>query len=461
MGVFEVKETKGNEFLATAPVGRLLIKLAVPTVAAQIINMLYNIVDRIYLGHMPGDGKLALTGVGVCMPIILIVSAFAALVGSGGAPRASIFMGKGDDDSAQRIMGSCLCATLLTALVLTAAQLIFWRPFLMAFGASEETIGYAGDYIRIYALGTVFVLLTLGMNAYISAQGFTSVSMRTVLIGALCNIALDPIFIFAFKMGVRGAALATIVSQAVSCLWVMRFLTSEKSVIRLKRECLRLDIKVLLPCLALGIAPFIMQGSESLVVVCFNSSLQSYGGDIAVGAMTILSSVMQFAQMPSYGLAQGAQPIMSYNYGAGNLERVKKTFRLLLLWSLCYSLAVWLAVIGLPHVFAGIFTPDAELMAYSASALRIYCAVLFVMGIQAACQMAFVSLGKAGASVLVAVVRKFVLLIPLIYIMPAIMDDKVKAVYMAEPVADFMAVSFTVILFIFSFRKVMKQGEKN
>lgn len=456
-----MKETKGNEFLATAPVGRLLIKLAVPTVAAQIINMLYNIVDRIYIGHMPGDGKLALTGLGVCMPVILIMSAFAALVGSGGAPRASIFMGKGDDASAQRIMGSCLCATILTAVLLTAIQLIFWKPLLLAFGASADTIGYAGDYLRIYALGTVFVLLTLGMNAYISAQGFTSVSMRTVLIGALCNIVLDPLFIFAFKMGVRGAALATILSQAISCLWVLRFLCSEKSVLRIRRKYLRLDIRVLLPCFALGLAPFIMQGSESLVVVCFNSSLQSYGGDIAVGAMTILSSVMQFAQMPSFGLAQGAQPIISYNYGAGRFDRVKKTFRLLLLWSLCYSVTVWLLVIGMPHVFAGIFTPDAELMAYSASALRIYCAVLFVMGIQAACQMAFVSLGKAGASILVAVVRKFLLLIPLIYIMPALITDKVSAVYMAEPVADFIAVSFTSVLFVFSFRKALRQGEKN
>jgi len=456
-----MKEEKGNEFLASAPIGRLLMKLAVPTVAAQIINMLYNIVDRIYIGHMPGDGKLALTGIGVCMPIILIISAFAALVGSGGAPRASIFMGKGDDDAAQRIMGSCFCATVAAALVLTVIQIVFWEPLLMVFGASTDTISYAGEYIRVYALGTVFVLLTLGMNAYISAQGFTSVSMRTVLIGALCNIVLDPIFIFGFKMGVRGAALATILSQAISCLWVLRFLTSQKSVIRLKREYMRLDAKILLPCFALGLAPFIMQGSESLVVACFNSSLQSYGGDIAVGAMTILSSVMQFAQMPSYGLAQGAQPIISYNYGAGNYDRVKKTVWVLLIWSMCYSLTVWLLVMGMPHVFAGIFTPDAELMAYSASALRIYCAVLFVMGIQAACQMAFVSLGKAGASILVACVRKFVLLIPLIYIMPALMENKVNAVYMAEPVADFAAVSFTAVLFAFSFRKVMKQGEKN
>ena len=456
-----MKDTKGNEFLATAPVGRLLIKLAVPTVAAQIINMLYNIVDRIYIGHMPGDGKLALTGLGVCMPIILIISAFAALVGSGGAPRASIFMGKGDDESAERILGSCFSATLITALLLTAVQLLFWKPLLLCFGASSQTIGYAGQYIRIYALGTVFVLLTLGMNAYIAAQGFTSVSMKTVLIGAVCNIVLDPLFIFAFKMGVRGAALATILSQAISCVWVLRFLRSEKSVLRLRRRFMRPELKVLLPSFALGIAPFIMQGSESLVVVCFNSSLQEYGGDIAVGAMTILSSVMQFCQMPSYGLAQGAQPIMSYNYGAGNLQRVKKTFGLLLLWSMCYSLVVWLAVILLPGVFAGIFTPDAELMAYSASALRIYCAVLFVMGIQAACQMAFVSLGKAGSSILVAAVRKFVLLIPLIYIMPALMEDKVRAVYMAEPVADVLAVSFTALLFVFSFRKVLKESEKS
>jgi len=449
------KET-GNEFLATAPVGRLLLKLALPTVAAQIINMLYNMVDRIYIGHMPGDGKLALTGVGVCMPIILITSAFAALVGSGGAPRASIFMGKGDRDSAERTMGNCLSALVILSIVLTGAVLIWWRPILMAFGGSADTIGYAGDYMRIYALGTLFVQFTLGMNAYISAQGFTSVSMRTVLIGAVCNIILDPIFIFGLRLGVRGAAMATVISQAISSVWVLRFLSSEKSLLRIRKKNLRIRWKVLGPCLALGLAPFIMQGSESLVVVCFNSSLQSYGGDIAVGAMTILSSVMQFAQMPSYGLAQGAQPIISYNYGAGNLRRVRKTFTILVSSSLVYSVIVWLLVISLPQVFAGIFSPDEALVEYTAQALRVYCAVLFVMGIQAACQMTFVSLGKAGASILVAVMRKFVLLLPLIYIMPALAQDKVRAVYMAEPVADFLAVSFTVLLFVFSFRKVLR-----
>jgi len=390
------------------------------------------------------------------MPIILITSAFAALVGSGGAPRASIFMGKGDRDSAERTMGNCLSALVILSIVLTGAVLIWWRPILMAFGGSADTIGYAGDYMRIYALGALFVQFTLGMNAYISAQGFTSVSMRTVLIGAVCNIILDPIFIFGLRLGVRGAAMATVISQAISSVWVLRFLSSEKSLLRIRKKNLRIRWKVLGPCLALGLAPFIMQGSESLVVVCFNSSLQSYGGDIAVGAMTILSSVMQFAQMPSYGLAQGAQPIISYNYGAGNLRRVRKTFTILVSSSLVYSVIVWLLVISLPQVFAGIFSPDEALVEYTAQALRVYCAVLFVMGIQAACQMTFVSLGKAGASILVAVMRKFVLLLPLIYIMPALAQDKVRAVYMAEPVADFLAVSFTVLLFVFSFRKVLR-----
>ena len=302
---------KGNDFLATEPVGRLLLRLALPTVAAQIINLLYNVVDRIYIGHMPGNGKLALTGLGVCLPLIMAVSAFAALISAGGAPRASIFMGKGDKESAERTMGSCLSAQVLVSVLLTAILLIWNRPLLMAFGGSADTIEPACAYMRIYALGTLFVQLTLGMNAYISAQGFTSVSMRTVLIGALCNIVLDPIFIFLFKMGVQGAALATVISQGVSCVWVISFLCSERSILKIRRSCLKIDSALYLPCLALGAAPFIMQSSESLIIVCFNSSLQKYGGDVAVGAMTILTSVMQMIVLPLQGSARAPSPLQA------------------------------------------------------------------------------------------------------------------------------------------------------
>ena len=326
-----------KDFLATAPVGKLLFKLALPTVTAQIINMLYNIVDRIYIGHIPDIGADALTGVGVCMPLIMIVSAFAALVGYGGAPRASISMGTGDNRSAEKILGNCFTALLLISAALTAVLLVFNRTFLMAFGASENTIRYAVDYMNIYAAGTVFVQITLGMNMFITAQGFAKTGMLSVLIGAAANIILDPIFIFGLDMGVQGAALATVLSQAMSCAWVLAFLFGKKTHLKIKKENLLLKSKVILPSLALGLSTFIMQASESVISVCFNASLLRYGGDTAVGAMTILTSVMQFAMLPLQGLGQGAQPIISYNYGAGNTERVKSAFKLLLIASMCYA----------------------------------------------------------------------------------------------------------------------------
>ncbi|MBE5922184.1 MAG: MATE family efflux transporter [Lachnospiraceae bacterium] len=451
---------KNNEFLGTEPVGKLLFKLAIPTITAQLINMLYNIVDRIYIGHMPGDGDLALTGVGVCMPIILFVSAFAALISAGGAPRASIFMGKGDIESAEKTMGSCFSLQAIVSLILTVVLLVWHEDLLLAFGASENTIDYAADYIQIYAFGTIFVQLTLGMNAYITAQGFAKVGMFTVMIGAICNIILDPIFIFGFGMGVRGAALATILSQGISCVWVILFLCGKKTLLRLKRETLRIRPQLVLPCVALGIAPFIMQSSESVISVCFNSSLLQYGGDVAVGAMTILTSVMQFAMLPLQGLAQGAQPITSFNYGAKNPQRVKKIFKLLLICSLVYSMTLWSLIQMFPRTFAGIFTPDTTLLDFTEKVLPIYCGGLGIFGLQIACQMTFVSLGKAFSSVIVAVMRKFVLLLPLIYIMPYVMSDKTLAVYTAEPVADVLAVTFTGLLFFFQFRKAIRNIEK-
>ncbi len=449
--------TIDNTFLGTEKVSMLLLRLSIPTITAQLINMLYNVVDRIFIGHIPEVGDLALTGVGVCMPLIMVVSAFSSLCCSGGAPRASIFMGKGDDTSAENTMGSCFTLQVLMSLLLTAVLLLWHEDFLWAFGASENTISYAADYMRIYAFGTLFVQLTLGMNYYVTAQGFSKVAMKTVLIGAACNIVLDPIFIYAFGLGVKGAALATILSQGVSCVWVVAFLAGKRSRLRLRPSSLPIRAKLVLPCLALGLSPFVMQSSESVISVCFNASLLEYGGDIAVGAMTILASVMQFAMLPLQGMAQGAGPITSYNFGARKKERVKESFSLLLKCSLIYSMALWGFIMLCPRLFASIFTPDPTLIDFTAKALRVYCGVLGIFGLQIACQMTFLALGNAKSSILVAVVRKFALLLPLIYLMPRLMADQTVAVYTAEPIADILAVSFTALLFRYQFKKTMNE----
>lgn len=448
-----------KEFLGTEPVGKLLFKLAVPTVVAQLVNMLYNIVDRIYIGHMPGDGSLALTGVGVCLPVIMIVSAFAALVSAGSAPNASIYMGKKDYDSAEKILGGSFSLQIIISLVLTVLLVLFHRPLLLTFGASANTIDYASAYMSIYALGTLFVQLTLGMNAFIIGQGFTKIGMYTIVVGAIINIILDPILIYGLGMGVQGAALATILSQCASAVWCVMFLCGKKTILKLRREHLKIDWKLIAPCLALGVATFIMQASESVISVCFNASLLKYGGDIAVGAMTICSSVMQFAMLPLQGIAQGAQPISSYNYGAKNADRVRQTFRLLFISCMVYAITLWLCIQIKPELFVRIFTPDAELIAFAQKALKVYCGALFLFGIQISCQMTFVSTGNAPCSVIVAVVRKFVLLLPIIYIMPHVLADQAMAVYWAEPVADAIAVSFTAILFFTQFRKALRKLE--
>lgn len=454
---------KNNNELGSAPIGPLLFKLAVPTVVAQLINMLYNVVDRIYLGHIPGEGSLALTGVGVCLPIILVVSAFAALVASGGAPKASIAMGRGDNDEAERILGSCFSFLIIISVVLSLVLIIFNRPMLLTFGASENTIDYASSYMTIYACGTIFVQMTLGMNAFITAQGKTTTSMLTVVIGAVMNIILDPIFIFVFGMGVKGAALATIMSQCVSSVWCIVFITGKKSLLRLKVKNMKIVPALLLPCLALGISTFIMQSTESVISVCFNSSLLKYGGDIAVGAMTICTSVIQMVMLPLQGISQGAQPISSYSYGAGNKERVKKCYKYLLISSFTFSTIAWALILLFPQVFAKIFTPDPELVEYASKALRVYLGAIFVFGIQISCQMTFISIGNALSSVIVAVVRKFVLLIPLIYIVPHFFKDNTMGVFAAEPIADFIAVICTVTIFYFQFRASLSkldEGEK-
>ena len=447
-----------REFLGTQPIGPLLKQLAIPTVTAQLINMLYNIVDRIYIGHIPNEGAAALTGLGICVPLIMIVSAFAAFAGSGGAPRSSIAMGRGDWEEAERILGNCFALQIMISLCLTGLMLLFHRPLLMMFGASEHTIDYAASYMRIYAMGTIFVQLTLGMNAFITAQGFTKVSMKSVMIGAVTNIILDPIFIYGMDMGVAGAALATILAQGCSCVWVLAFLFGKKTNIKLKRENLRLDGTILLPCIALGLATFIMNASESAIFFCYNTSLLKYGGDIAVGAMTILMSVTQLAVLPLQGVGQGAQPIISYNYGAGNADRVRAAFKLLIKVNMTYAVCMWLFVQGFPQIFTTLFTNDAALAEFAKTALRVYFAVLFMFGIQISCQMTFGALGRAKESILVAVMRKFVLMIPMIYLLPAILPvDKTIAVYLAEPVSDFFAMSFTAVLFYFRFKKAMEE----
>ena len=449
--------------LGSGNVRKLMFSLALPTILSQIVNMLYNLVDRVYIGHMqPVDtvGALALTGVGVCLPVILIISAFAALLAMGGAPRASIFEGRGEPGQSERIMGNSFTLLVCISLVLTVLLQLFAEPLLLLFGASENTIGYALSYLKIYSLGTICVQMTLGMNAYITAQGFTTVSMKTVLIGAILNTILDPIFIFVLDMGARGAALATILSQTVSALWVLRFLTGSTTRWRLRRENLRPDPAVFLPSLTLGLSPFIMQSTESLIAVCFNSSLLKYGGDIAVGSMTVLISIMQLAMMPLQGLTQGAQPIVSYNFGARNAQRVRDAFKTLLTACLTYSLVLWAAVQLFPRTFVLIFNNDPQLVAYAAKALRIYMAATGIFGIQIACQQTFIALGNAKTSLFLAALRKIILLIPLIYILPHFFVNKVIAVFLAEPVADLLAVATTATMFSIQFRKSMAELEK-
>lgn len=452
----DVSLTKRQTDLGKDKIGGLIIRLAVPSIAAQLVNALYNIVDRIYIGHIDVIGSAALTGVGVTFPLILIISAFSALIGMGGAPRAAIKMGAGDNEGAEKILGNCTSVLIGLSVVLTTVFMIFRDPLLMAFGASENTIGYASDYMEIYLIGTISVQLALGLNSFISTQGFATISMATVLIGAVTNIVLDPVFIYSFNMGVKGAAIATILSQTLSAIWVVIFLTGKKTKIKIRFSNFKLERKIILPALALGLSPFIMQSTESLVVVTLNSSLQSYGGDLAVGAMTILSSVMQLVYLPMQGLSQGAQPIISYNYGAGNKERVKKAFKVFITISLSYSITMWLFIMLLPQLLVRIFTGDAQLMETASWALRIYMAGIFAFGAQTACQQTFVSLGQANVSIVLALLRKIILLIPLVYILPLFIADKVLGVFLAEPFADVIAAIVTTIVFAVKFPKILK-----
>lgn len=441
--------------MGSAPVGMLLLKLAIPTITAQLVSVLYNMVDRIFIGHISDVGADALTGVGVCLPIIVIASSFAALTAAGGSPRASIFMGKNENDTAEKILGNCTLAVTVTGLAITGVFLLCGRDLLWLFGASENTIGYAWDYMRIYSFGTIFLLLSQGLNTFITAQGFTIISMLSIIIGGIANILLDPIFIFGFGWGVKGAALATVISQALSSAWVLIFLCGKKTILRIKRENLRLSGKIYFPCIALGLAPFVMQSTEGLITICFNFSLLKYGGDLAVGTMTILTSIMQLSMLPLTGLSQGAQPIISFNFGAGNYGRVKKAFFLLFKVSIVYGIVVWALSVFTPEFLVSVFTPDETLLKYAAPALRIYMATSLVLGIQVACQQTFLALGNAKTSLFLAALRKLFLLIPLIFILPNFMTPQDTAVFTAEPVADLLAVSATSVLFFRYFKKAI------
>ncbi len=448
------QEISNNSNLGTDPVGRLLFNLSLPAITAQIINILYNMVDRMYIGHIPEVGPDALTGIGVTMPIIMCISAFAALVSMGGAPQASIRMGKDDYTGAEKILGSCTAMLLLISVALTALFLTFGHPILMMFGASGNTISYAWDYMKIYVCGTLFVQMALGLNAFINCQGYAKTGMLTVSIGAVCNIILDPIFIFGLDMGVRGAALATILSQGVSCVWILKFLTGPRSSLKIRISSLKLERDICIPCLSLGLAPFIMQFTESALFISFNTSLLKYGGDIAVGAMTILSSVMQFSMLPVRGITQGAQPIISFNYGAGKIDRVKKAFRLLVGSSFLYTTAVWAFCMLTPQLFINLFTDSAELREYTVWAMRVYMAASLIFSIQLSCQQTFIALGNVKTSVFLALLRKILLLIPMIFILPVFFEDKVFAVFLAEPLSDIVAVSATAFLFSKQYKKL-------
>lgn len=449
-----------SQAMETEKIPRLLAQLAIPAVVAQIINLLYNIVDRIYIGHISGVGAAALTGVGLFTPILMLINAFAMLAGSGGAPRAAISMGKKDNKTAEKILGNCFAILILMAVILTVVFFTFAPQLLTLFGASEKTLPYGVAYARIYILGSIFVLIVMGMNPFITTQGFAKISMMTTIIGAVINIILDPIFIFALGMGVKGAALATVLSQTVGAVWILRFLTGKKTILRLKRSNMHLDPKVFGPCLALGISTFVMLSTESLLSISFTSSLSRFGGDVAVGAMTIITSISQLVTLPLQGICQGGQPIISYNFGANKPGRVKKAFFTQFCTCVIYTTAFWLVVMIFPKAFATIFTSDKELVTYSAWALRIYMAGIFSLGFQVSCQQSFMALGQAKVSLLLACLRKIVLLIPLIFILPNFFDNKVFAVFLAEPVSDIIAATVTTITFFTLFNSILKKEKR-
>ena len=450
-----------NTYLGTAPISKLILKMAPPTIVAQLVNLLYNIVDRIYIGHIEGIGKTALTGVGLCTPILMIVTAFAMLSSAGGASRSAIAMGQGNKEEADHILGNCLTLLLIFAVCLTVVLATFAEPLLLMFGASEYTLPYSLEYMRIYCCGSVFVLITLGLNPFLNAQGFSGFSMLTTIIGAVTNIILDPILMFGFRMGVAGAAYATVISQTVSATFVLWFLTKGKSILKLRLKAMKLKGSVVGPVLALGISAFVMVATESVLSISFNSSLSKFGGDLSVGAMTIITSCSQLISMPTQGLVQGCLPIISYNFGARNTDRVKQCFKIILTFAAGYTALFWVASMLIPQVFVQIFNSDAELVSHTAWAMRIYMAGIFSLGFQLTCQQTFMALGQAKVSLLLACLRKLILLIPLIFILPLFLQNKVFAVFLAEPVSDILAAAVTVTVFFTRLDKILKKGPES
>ncbi len=449
--------------MGTGSIGKWMVQLAVPAILGQLVNMLYNIVDRIYIGHIPDIGTDALTGVGLFTPILMLITAFSLLAGAGGAPRAAISMGKGDKETAEKIVANCFSVLLIFAVVLTAVFYFVAPALLDWFGGSADTLPYAITYSRIYILGSIFVFMVMGMNPFITTQGFAKISMLTTVIGAVVNIILDPIFIYILNLGVAGAAIATVISQGIGAVWILRFLTGKKTILKLKLPNMKLQGKIIGPCLGLGVSSFVMISTESILSISFTSSLSRYGGDIAVGAMTVLTSINMLVSMPLNGLCQGGQPLISFNYGAKKLDRVKKAFYCQFFSCVGYASVLWLALMIAPNFFAGIFTPDAVLKEYTAWALRIFLAGAFSVGFQISCQQAFVALGQAKISLFMACLRKLILLIPMIFILPLFFQteaDKTFAVFLAEPVSDITAAMITTITFFVFFRKLLKNAQK-
>ncbi len=444
--------------MGSGSIPKLMLNLAIPAVVAQLINMLYNIVDRIYIGHIPDAGASALTGVGLFLPILMMINAFAMLAGSGGAPRAAIAMGKKDLESARKILGNCFTVLMIFAVLLTAVFYVFAPQLLRMFGASDVTLPYALSYARIYILGIVFVMIVMGLNPFITTQGFAKFSMLTTVVGAVCNIILDPILIFGLGMGVQGAAVATVISQAVSAVWVLVFLRGPRTMLKLTLPDMRLEASTILPCLALGISTFVMLSTESILNISFNSSLARFGGDVAVGAMTIISSCNQLVTLPLQGICQGGQPIISFNFGAGKKERVKQAFRCQFLACTAYASLMWLLMLLFPQMFAGIFSSDSSLVQYTVWAMRIYMAGIFSTGVQIGCQQTFMALGQAKISLLMACLRKLVLLIPLIFILPQILTDQVFGVFVAEPVSDILAATVTATMLFTRLNGILDTG---
>lgn len=445
--------TLQEERLGSEKPWKLVLFLALPSALAQLINVLYNIVDRVYIGHIPGAGADALTGVGVTFPVITLISAFSAFAGAGGAPLAAISLGKGDRKTAEKILGNGAFLLTVFSVILGVFFYVFMEPVLFAFGASSVTLGYATEYLKVYLLGTLFVQYSVGLNLFISCQGHAKTAMFSVLIGAVLNIVLDPVFIFVLGMGVKGAAIATVISQAVSALWVIRFLTSDKSGLRLKKIYLKPDIIIIKKIMSLGISPFIMQATESLIVVVLNKSLLHYGGDLYVGSMTILQSVMQFIFVPINGLTQGTQPVISYNYGAGKKDRVKAVFRIIISVTVVITVFAWFITSFFPGFFAGIFTGDQNLIALVEKTMPVFMGGIWLFGVQMACQSAFVGLGQAKISLFLAMLRKVILLVPLTLVLPLFFG--VKGIYFAEPVSDITSATVTGILFFLNFNKIL------